>query len=262
MNHTSSDGKGKPPRRLPLLLRLAAVTAAVGLAVGLTGFGLLAWGYGDAAESVVTSPPREFRPGPVTALLDPVPPSYGDSDPTVRDSGPTTVFGEITIRSGDADDVLTGHAEARPVRLIIDSIGVDAPIDGVGYAVGEMEVPASAGVVGWYEHGPAPGETGSSVLAAHVDWGGRRGVFFELRNLSPGAIVIVEFEDGSSRLFQAVSLTSYGKTDLPTDQIFTRAGPAVLTLITCGGPFNPSLNSYRDNVVALATELERPGIIE
>ena len=39
---------------------------------------------------------------------------------------------------------------------------------------------------------------------------------------------------------------------LPVDRIFARDVPHRLTVVTCGGPFQPALSSYRDNVVVVA----------
>ena len=60
------------------------------------------------------------------------------------------------------------------------------------------------------------------------------------------------FDDGSSVTYEVVDLAQYGKTDLPFDQVFAKDGPSVVTLITCGGAFQPSLRSYEDNVVVSA----------
>jgi len=160
----------------------------------------------------------------------------------------------VTVTSGRLEDLGIDDRPA-PVRLRIPSLRVDAPIEPVGYAGGEMEVPATAADVGWYEFGPRPGDTGSSVLAAHVAWDGRRGVFYELVDLPSGALIEIEFADGAVRRFESVALASYDKQELPTADIFRRDGPPVVTLITCGGAFNPSLRSYEDNIVAYAVEI-------
>ena len=119
-----------------------------------------------------------------------------------------------------------------------------------------MEVPQSVSDVGWYEFGPAPGEPGSAVLAAHVDLASQGpGVFFDLRNLEPGATILVDFDDGTTATYRAEARTIYDKTDLPVEAIFAREGPPVLTLITCGGGFNRSLQSYDSNVVVYAVPI-------
>ena len=36
------------------------------------------------------------------------------------------------------------------------------------------------------------------------------------------------------------------------DEIYSLRGPARLVLVTCGGPFNERVGSYRDNIVVTA----------
>jgi hypothetical protein len=157
----------------------------------------------------------------------------------------------IPVTSGTLADVADRDVPL-PVRLRIPDLGVDAPIDPAGVVGDEMEIPNTASRVAWYEYGPSPGQQGSAVLAAHVDWAGSAGVFYDLRSIQPGALVQVEMDDGSVAEFITVELTSYGKSELPLDRVFARAGSPVVTLITCGGEFNPSIRRYQDNVVAYA----------
>jgi hypothetical protein len=141
---------------------------------------------------------------------------------------------------------------AEPVSLHIDGLGIEgAPIVPVGVeATGEMEVP-EADEVGWYRHGPAPGEPGSGVLAAHIAYNGVDGVFRHLSDLDGGAEVVVAFDDGTSMRFVVSEIARYAKTDLP-DDVFAREGDPRLALITCGGDFDHKNRSYEDNVVAYA----------
>lgn len=144
---------------------------------------------------------------------------------------------------------------ALPTRLRIGAIGVDAPIEAVGVdrRTGEMELPANVRQVAWYRFGPSPGQPGSAVLAAHVDYENQGpGVFFNLRTLDPGDRVEVGFEDGESRSFEVAARSIYRKDELPLDIVFARQGAPVLTLITCGGGFNPSIGHYDSNVVVYA----------
>ena len=142
-----------------------------------------------------------------------------------------------------------------PTSLTIDRIGVSADIEpyGVNERTGEMDVPANVEDVAWYEHGPSPGRAGSAVLAAHVDLTGQGpGVFFDLKELDPGDFIEVGFEDGSRQGFVVEARTTYLKTELPLEAIFSRIGPPVLTLITCGGGFDTTVSSYDSNVVVYA----------
>src|SRR5687767_7843896 len=63
---------------------------------------------------------------------------------------------------------------ALPARLMVPALGLNARIAPVGLSQsGEMDVPGSAGEVGWYDLGPRPGERGNAVLIGHNVWEGR-----------------------------------------------------------------------------------------
>ena len=144
---------------------------------------------------------------------------------------------------------------AVPVRLQVAKLGIDAPVEPHGVdSRGRMDVPDNVTDVGWYRFGPAPGESGSAVLAAHVDLAGPgRGLFFDLDQLAEGDRVEVVLSDGTELEFAVVAQTTYLKSELPLDLIFSREGSPVLTLVTCGGGFSRSSRTYDSNVVVYAT---------
>jgi sortase (surface protein transpeptidase) len=149
----------------------------------------------------------------------------------------------------------------QPVGLRIEGLEVDAPVGayGVNRRTGEMDVPDNVTEVGWYRFGAAPGDAGSAVLAAHVDLASQGpGVFFDLRRIDPGMLVVVEMDDGSERFFRVRARKTYDKDELPLDVIFAKEGPPVLTLITCGGGFNRNVGSYDSNVVVYAVPVDGP----
>ena len=149
----------------------------------------------------------------------------------------------------------------QPIGLRIEGLDVDAPVGayGVNRRTGEMDVPDNVTEVGWYRFGAAPGEAGSAVLAAHVDLASQGpGVFFNLRRIDPGMLVVVEMDDGSERFFRVRARKTYDKDELPLDVIFAKEGPPVLTLITCGGGFNGNIGSYDSNVVVYAVPVDGP----
>lgn len=156
---------------------------------------------------------------------------------------------EFTHRSAALEEV--AH---RPVRLRIEALGVDAPVEAFGRdAGGLLDVPTNATTVAWYREGSVPGAAGSAVLAAHVDHDGRRGVFFDLEALAPGDAVHVDFDDRRTLTFDVVRRRRYAKERLPVRGLFTRNGDAVLTLITCGGQFDTTTRRYEANTVVQAT---------
>ncbi len=148
----------------------------------------------------------------------------------------------------------------QPIGLTIESLGINvATVIGVGVEEnGDMEVPP-ADEVGWYRYGPAPGQEGSSVLAAHIAYDGVDGVFVNLDDLALGSLLTVEYDDGSTVEFEAVATEQYNKQELPKDPIFARTGEPQLVLITCGGEFNRQVRSYDDNIVVYADPVSPSG---
>jgi hypothetical protein len=146
----------------------------------------------------------------------------------------------------------------RPNRVTIGGLGIDAPVTGVGVAPddGGLAVPASASTVAWYRYGGAPGLSGSTVLAAHVDYAGRAGAFYRLGAARRGQAVNVALADGRMARYRIVSLQRYRKAALPRG-LFSTTGAPRLVLITCGGRFDPATRHYADNVVVVATPVPR-----
>jgi len=149
-----------------------------------------------------------------------------------------------------------------PLHLRISTIGVDAPLVGVGLeADGEtMEIPDQVAEVGWYDPeglGVTPGAPGTAVLAGHVDSRRQgRGALYDLRDLQVGAHVEIDLSDGNTQRWRITDIIQYPKDVLPYDDVFVWSGPARLAVITCGGEFDRTARSYTDNIVAYAEPIE------
>jgi Sortase domain len=145
-----------------------------------------------------------------------------------------------------------------PARLVVPGAGVDAPVDPVGVtADGLLQLPDDVRRVGWYRFGPAPGQpAGTAVLAGHVDsWDQGLGALGRLRGVEPGQTVEVTDSAGGTTTWQVVTRRLVGKQQLPLAELFARTGPPRLVLLTCGGPFDETSRSYRDNLVVVAEPL-------
>lgn len=162
---------------------------------------------------------------------------------------------QVPLRSADLDsrsDLRDTQATPTPVAVRVEALDLQAEVLSVGVdEENQFDVP-EAQTVGWYQYGSAPGDPGSTVLAAHVDYGGRRGAFFNLRQLAVGDTLEVELTDGSVAHYLVVDNTLYDKTSLPADELFRKDGAEVLRLITCGGEFDPVKRSYVGNQVVTA----------
>jgi hypothetical protein len=144
-------------------------------------------------------------------------------------------------------------AKSPPIRVQIPAIGVDSPLMELGLrADGTMQVPPADFPAGWYTGAPTPGELGPAILAGHVDWAGKPGVFLRLHDLKPDDEVTVARQDGSAAVFRVTQVKEYPKNEFPTDVVYGDLDHAGLRLITCGGVLNRLAHSYDDNIIVFA----------
>jgi Sortase domain len=145
------------------------------------------------------------------------------------------------------------EAVAEPVRVRIPAARVNSTLQRLGRAAdGTIEVPNSWNEAGWYTEGPRPGQPGPAVLLGHVDSTAGPAVFYYLRDMKPGVPVYVDRADGSTVSFRVTSVERVPKTEFPTDLVYGPTLEPSLRLVTCGGTFDRSKRSYRDNVIVYA----------
>lgn len=157
------------------------------------------------------------------------------------------------VEGPDVTVTATAAAPA-PTDLQIPAIGVRTATPLVPLGLDDdnhMQVPPveQPEVAGWFRPGRWPGETGPAVVAAHVNGGGRPGLFARLHELSPGAEIFVDRQDGSRLTFRVTRVGSYDKDAFPTKAVFGDVPNPQLVLITCGGSFDTAAQSYTDNTI-------------
>ena len=148
-------------------------------------------------------------------------------------------------------------AASDPVTLTIPSISVRTDLIHLGLEDnGSLKVPQDTGngaPASWYDGSPTPGERGPSVLLGHVNaLGGNKGVFADLRKLTPGAEITVSRTDGSTAVFTVDRGALYPKNEFPTLEVYGNTDAAELRLITCDG-YDPATGEFDDNYVIYAT---------
>ena len=143
-----------------------------------------------------------------------------------------------------------------PTTLTIASIAVSAPVEAAAVAPdGTVAIPRNAYHVGWYEFGPAPGDaTGSAVIVGHRDSRTQgRGALYNLGAVNLGDQIQVRLSDGKTLAYRVVERRLYLKQGLPWATFFTNQGSPRLTVITCGGAYDPNHGGYQDNLIVTAT---------
>ncbi|ROP53395.1 class F sortase [Streptomyces sp. PanSC9] len=159
-------------------------------------------------------------------------------------------------RPDPADERLAAPALAPspPTRVRIPSIRVNAPLMGLALTPsGSLDAPPAAqkNLAGWYEAGTMPGETGTAILAGHVDNTDGPAVFYDLGALRRGARIEVDRRDGSVAVFTVDAVEVYSARDFPDEKVYGAAGRPELRVITCGGGYSRA-TGYQGNVVVFA----------
>ncbi len=144
-----------------------------------------------------------------------------------------------------------------PIALQVDSVGVDAPIELGAVVDGVMLDPSGPWVVSWYEPLGKVGEGGNVVMAGHVDyWNVGPAVFWDVRYLPAGDVITVVGEDGKNYEYAVQWTQSYLADQLTPEviqgEIVGDTGEETLTLITCGGEFDPATGEYNERWVVRA----------
>jgi LPXTG-site transpeptidase (sortase) family protein len=190
---------------------------------------------GSRPTSATSSPAPDAAPAPGTG------------------SSPTPLAG---VR--EVPPVVPPRPAVAPVSVSIPALDVTARIVPTGVMPdGAAEIPEDVDLVGWYRFGPGPTSAeGSTVLIGHRDGRGQgRGVLYDLARVDPGDRVQVTVAGGERVVYRIVSREVFDKEVVPLEELFSRTGPARLTLITCGGDYVAGEGGYQSNVVVTAVPL-------
>ena len=212
--------------------RAGQARTPIGLTLCLVVAGLVMAGVGAAGLVRTQHRPPAAQPAALTAPL-PAPAGQIAAPPQPADSRPV----------------------ARPVRLVIPVLGVNATLIRLGLlASGALQVPSDSSVAGWYTGSSRPGATGPAVIAGHIDSRTGPAVFYRLAGLRPGDKVYVRRADGTLVVFHVTKVAAFPKSAFPTGAVYDPTPDAELRLITCGGTFDTRTGSYLSNVIVFAVE--------
>ncbi|MGV9993818.1 class F sortase [Streptomyces sp. NPDC003374] len=143
---------------------------------------------------------------------------------------------------------------SRATSLRIPSLGIDAPVIGIGLDKDrQLEAPPvdKPRLVGWYENGPTPGESGTAVAVGHRDTRTGAAVFAALGQVAPGKHVEARRADGRTAVYTVDKVRVFDKTRFPDKEVYGPVRRPELRIITCGGLYTHK-DGYSSNVVVFA----------
>ncbi len=142
-----------------------------------------------------------------------------------------------------------------PVRIKIPRVSLNAAVEQVALAAdGSMNVPRRPKDAAWYALGPRPGETGSAVIAGHVNWlYGATAAFANLKKTKPGDTILVQDDKGVVTTFVVRDIRQYDAGADTTDVFGSSDGGSHLNLVTCVvGVWDKRAKQYNKRLVVFA----------
>ncbi len=232
------------------------VAAAMFFVTGIIGIGGRDHGTAFERTSVAIATPSDLlRDLLARPTGSPPPPSPSPAAPlnTSRNSAPSRPPASSPSAPLRASSIESLAIPKFGVRASIVVLGVDN--DGV------METPAGPTNVAWYSFSAQPGypadeEGGNAVFSGHVDYYNYGpAVFWHVKDLSQGDIIELRHLDGTVYRYGVISRNQYSAASAPIAEIVGNTPTEVVTLITCGGIFDPSVGEYNDRIVVRAQRI-------
>ena len=142
-----------------------------------------------------------------------------------------------------------------PTDLRIPAISVTASLEALGLDQDGQLTPPGYTDAGWYADGTVPGDVGPAVIAGHYDTAtpGVESIFYKLGSVKPGDTIQIK-RNAKWLTFVVTSVASFPQNAFPTELVYGPTPNPQLRLITCGGTYDTSTQTYADNVVVFATE--------
>lgn len=141
----------------------------------------------------------------------------------------------------------------RPERLSSEAIGLNAPITQREIVGGQMQTPKDEFEVSWYKETASPGQDGNMVFAGHLNWYGvPQAVFYNINSFTKGDEITVTGEDGVDYIYKVKWVKLIETADADLDELVGETKKPSLTLITCGGEWDPAAAQYKQRTVVRA----------
>ncbi len=229
------------PSRKKLLLAVSAAIFATGVALGIIGLVGMAPGSGEPDQSTPlqashtsgqTASGREAWIWELRHSFEATPPA--ETTPTAATAAtPAAAPTEVPSRP------VVIESSAPPARVIIEAIGVNAPMITLGLDSASIpEVPSTGAEVGWYNYSGRPGSGSNVVISGHVTWDKRAAVFWRLGELQEGELIRLTTEGGDQLVYQVTANLLVDPSDPESVRLIYPTDTEMLTLVTCGGTFN------------------------
>ena len=126
-----------------------------------------------------------------------------------------------------------------PSRLVIETIGVDAPVVTFGLdEEGLPQVPLNGIQVAWYDFSAKPGAGSNAVFAGHINWERGPAVFADLSQIQIGDSIKL-ITSGGALAYTVTDSFLVDPEDPASLKVMEPTETDTVTLISCGGTWIP-----------------------
>ena len=175
-------------------------------------------------------------------------------------STPKPPPGALTSRSAPSSAKPSARAVAsytvpsdNPKYIAIPAIGVGKTrVLRLGLtSAGAIAVPNNIYDTGWYDNSSLPGRLGAMFIYGHVSSWTADGVFYNLKQLKPGAKVVITRGDNKVFTYQVVSSKVYPYDHVDMNQVLSPvdSGKPGLNLMTCTGAVIRGTSEFNKRLV-------------
>ena len=144
---------------------------------------------------------------------------------------------------------------ASPIRMQIPVLSLDYEIQMTDSdEKGNMQILPVLDKISWFDLGAIPGNEGNAIFGGHNIWRGTRSQLYDLDEMEVGDVMIIDYDDETSLMFLLESVFVYPLKTAPAYLIMAVDTEPRVTLITCKPPFNPSIGTSDNRIVATFRE--------
>lgn len=165
----------------------------------------------------------------------------------IEDSVPAeSAFGDLKEKIYYAPVEITINQD--PV-ITVEEIGLDTN--------GQLQVPSTWELAGWYKNSAKAGEKGNVIIDGHYNTNqDTPAAFWGLKNVNVNDKVTLQDELRRDFSYKVVDSFYVDISDPQRTKVFEETGDYELTLVTCGGVWNPSAGTYNKRLVIKAHLIE------
>lgn len=176
---------------------------------------------------------------------------------TAINNGTIAAVPSTTKPKASAFDMYNVAADL-PRYLFIPEIGVQAIVRPLGLLPGgQLKAPTNVYDTGWYNDSSKPGQPGATLIDGHISSWTTHGVFYNLKKLKPGGVILLERGDHSKLTYKVVKTITYNADQVNMAEALSPINPQLsgLNLMSCTGQVIKGTSEFNQRIVVFSEKV-------